>query len=154
MRKLAAAALAVVASALAVLAVLSASGAGGEHGLEVALDEWDLRLSHKKLQAGTIDLVQRNTGRLEHEVLIVRTGARPDDLPVGLEGVKPSVAGEIVFGSEHTHHAGQMGSAGAAHLAPGETRRQQVRLAPGRYVLLCGIDGHYQAGQRAALKVE
>ncbi|HEX6228124.1 MAG TPA: hypothetical protein VFZ41_01525 [Solirubrobacterales bacterium] len=37
------------------------------------------------------------------------------------------------------------------HLMPGETRRYQVDLKPGRYVLLCSIPGHYQMGQYVGL---
>jgi hypothetical protein len=36
---------------------------------------------------------------------------------------------------------------------PGSKRSLTVRLAPGRYVLICNLAGHYAAGMHAALRV-
>ena len=39
------------------------------------------------------------------------------------------------------------------HITPGRSRRDTADLAPGDYVLFCGLRGHYAKGQRAALRV-
>jgi len=40
-----------------------------------------------------------------------------------------------------------------SQIASGASKRLVLRLQPGRYVLLCNLLGHYQAGQFAALRV-
>ena len=152
MRRLAAAAAALVAGASVTAVVLASEGAStNPRALAVELDEWGLSASRRGVPAGKLELTQRNTGRLDHELLIVRTNLAPDALPVGLEGPKPSLAGDVVYGVEHSHHGAA--AARADHLAPGESRRETIELRAGRYVLLCGIEGHYEAGQRTALTV-
>ena len=154
MRRVAAAAAAVLAiAAISAGIVLAAGGPDGApaHALEVELDEWRLLPSGDTLAAGPVRLSQRNTGREEHELLIVRTDLPADDLPRGLEGVSPAAAGKVVYGAAHSHHRDV---ADNHHLAPGASKSEQIRLRPGRYVLLCSIPGHYEAGQRTTLRVE
>lgn len=146
-------AIALLGAAAVAAAGLAAGGDGDGRALAVELDEWGLAVSDSDVAQGTLTLTQSNTGEVDHELLIVRTKLAPDELPMGLEGVKPSLAGALVYGVEHSHHASAAPPAGADHLAPGETRREQIRLTRGSYVLLCGLEGHYQAGQRAALRV-
>lgn len=154
MRRLLAIAIAVVATGAVAGSVLATGGESAGRALAVDLDEWTLTASDSRVKAGTVDVTQTNSGKVDHELLIVRTRTAPDELPIGLSGVRPSLAGKLVYGVEHSHHAGGAAPAGADHLRPNETRRAKVRLTPGRYVLLCGLEGHYQAGQRAALTVE
>ena len=154
MTRVALAALVALAMSVITAGVVIAS-AGSEapaRSLAVELDEWDLTVSAETVPAGPVTLDQANTGELEHELLIVRTDLAADDLPMGLEGVSPATAGKVVYGTAHSHHTST--KARGRHLQPGESKREQIRLSPGRYVLLCSITGHYEAGQRAALRVD
>jgi len=36
---------------------------------------------------------------------------------------------------------------------PGKTRRLALGLKPGKYVLICNVPGHYQAGMRVGFTV-
>ena len=153
MRRLLAIAIAVVATGAIAGTVLATGGDSPGRALAVDLDEWTIT-SDSHARSGTIDVTQANSGRLDHELLIVRTRLAADDLPIGLSGVRPSLAGKLVYGVEHSHHEGADPPAGAQHLRPNETRRARVELARGKYVLLCGLPGHYESGQRAALTVE
>lgn len=156
MRRLTAAATVALAMAAAGAGVVTAAGgdAGGantpRHALEVELDESRLVTSTDTLEAGPIRLSQSNVGRHDHELLMVRTDLAPGDLPMGLEGVSPAAAGKVVYGAAHSHHSD---SPDNHHLAPGASKSEQIRLRPGRYVLLCSIPGHYEAGQRVAVTV-
>lgn len=147
--------LAVIAAVLVALVLLvgSAGGEGGGPRVEVTFDEWTLSTSMKSVPAGTVTFSEENAGEQAHDLLIVRTDEK--ELPVGLEGVRPSLAGEVVLGKEHPRHehAAMEGDGTLHHLEPERSRQRSVRLEPGRYLLLCSLPGHYEAGQRAELVV-
>ena len=143
-----------LAAMLAALPLAGWSLAGESGGRQVSLADRSVEPSARSVRPGPVTIETRNDGRAEHDLLVLRTERRADDLPVGLGGVKPSLAGTIVLGEEHGSHAHASRRGGAHHLGPGESRRERVVLQPGRYVLLCPLPGHYQAGQRAELLVE
>ena len=133
------------------------SGTGAEAAADtVAVELGDYSVTAPaKIAAGRVTFETVNTGRVEHELLIVRTDLAPDALPLGLEGPALTVAGKLVLGKPHTHKGYEKRGlrAGPAHIQPTQTRRDTVTLAPGRYVMLCNLRGHYEAGQHAALVV-
>ena len=142
---------------VALFAALPLAGwslAGESGGLQVSLGDRSVEPSSRSVRPGPVTIETRNHGRADHDLLVLRTERRADDLPVGLGGVKPSLAGTIVLGEEHDAHEHASKGSRAHHLGPGESRRRRVVLQPGRYVLLCPLPGHYQAGQRAELLVE
>ena len=104
--------------------------------IKVVLTEWKLVPSVVRVSPGAITFVVRNMGKIPHELAIVRTGRHHHLLPMtGGQASETGLAGEI------------------EEFRPGETRRLTVTLAPGKYVLLCNLPGHYGAGQYAALRV-
>ena len=141
--------LAATAAIFATAAAAAFAVAGGR-APEVELSEFRVAAPHT-LQAGETELVVRNTGRVEHDLVVVRTDRAAGDLPVGLNGVAPQLAGRIVFGEPHSAH--EHGGPPRHHYAPGSAKRSALGLAPGRYVLLCSLPGHYEQGQRAPLVV-
>lgn len=169
--------------ALLLAAVLVAVGLFAARGsdarpdgtVRVALDEFTLTLDRATVPAGPVAFVTSNVGDLEHEIQVIRTDLEADGLPLGLEGVFYEEAGELVLGEPHEHHgaghedgAGKHGAeetggaahpegaghgSGSDHIVPDGTRRDVVDLAPGRYVVLCNLPGHYAGGQSASLTV-
>lgn len=80
-----------------------------------------------------------NEGTLAHEFVIVRTDAELDGLPVEAGRVAESsldVLGEV------------------EEFPAAESRSASFFLVPGRYLLICNIPGHYEAGMRAELVVD
>lgn len=141
---------AAAAAVAAAVAVPSGGAPAGDGVVGVRLDEFTLEAGRTEVRAGEVRFASRNEGRLEHELLVVRTDLAPDRIPLGLEGPAVELAGEVVLGHAHDHGDGH---AERRHLEPGATRSETVRLTPGRYVLLCSLPGHFEAGQRAALVV-
>ena len=132
-----------VAGALGVLAATGGAGAAPASDatasaarIKVVLTEWKLVPSVVRVSPGAITFVVRNMGKIPHELAIVRTGRHHHALPMA--GSKAS-------------EAGLMGE--IEEFLPGQTRRLVVKLAPGKYVLLCNLPGHYMAGQYASLRV-
>jgi uncharacterized cupredoxin-like copper-binding protein len=129
-------ALAVPVVAAAVVWSVAQAGTGG--GRVVSITERDFRISAPAwIHAGTVRLRIHNLGPDTHELLIVRAPAgrlplRADGLTVDEEEIHSSV----FEGQER-----------------GKTGELRVRLAPGRYVLLCNMAGHYLAGMRRTILV-
>lgn len=165
----------IIIASLVATAALVAAGCGGSETTGTAKDdgaatlpnrvtvkmgEWLFRADHARVKAGKVTVTARNVGDIEHELIALRTDLPADEMPMTSEGLDADKAGELVIGEPHGHgddehmdeadeHMDEADEEG--HLAAGETRRYQVDLKPGKYVLLCSIPGHYQMGQYLAL---
>lgn len=140
---------------LAGLAVASSGSEGDDRTVVVTMDEYTLTGDRTTVPAGEVRFESRNTGAIDHELLVVRTQLAPEDLPLGLEGPAVTLAGKVVLGEPHKH-TGILSDGGGAlsrHVRPGGRLSESVNLTPGDYVLLCSLPGHYQAGQATALTV-
>ena len=125
-----------------VVAVGCGAGDGGasDSTPTIRVIERDFRIeAPKTVRAGAVTFTVRNRGPVAHELIVVRRGRdelplRSDDTTVDEEALDPVTAGA---------------------LEPGGTgvRTLRVRLAPGRYELLCNMAGHYLGGMRAELVV-
>lgn len=143
-----------IVSALVAAVVLTAAapGASDSSTVRVALAEGSLVPSTESVPAGKVTFDVVNDGKVEHELIVVRTSLAPDALPMGLEGPAVRLAGPVVLGTPHTHGAHSK-RVNYRHVAPGRSRRETIVLEPGNYVLLCSLPGHYESGQRARLVV-
>jgi uncharacterized cupredoxin-like copper-binding protein len=107
----------------------------------VHVTESDFRIAApKRLNAGDVVLRVRNRGPDAHELLVIRLG--PKGLPFRGDGL--TVDEDAVERNE----AGVLEPADA-----GDVRNLEVHLAPGRYVLLCNMSGHYLGGMRRVVVV-
>jgi uncharacterized cupredoxin-like copper-binding protein len=110
-------------------------------GAVVRVTESDFKIAApKKLTAGDVTLRVRNRGPDAHELLVIRLGAkglpfRGDGLTIDEDAVERDEVGVLEPGD------------------PGGVRNLEVHLAPGRYVLLCNMSGHYLGGMRRELVV-
>jgi hypothetical protein len=157
------AALANVRTALALAITVVSLGAGAlaiastgpeDDGVfEIELRDGSIGLEDPVAPGGRQVIEVANEGTGEHEVVVLRTQADLDEIPVGLHGVSPSMAGKLIIGEDHaaaghTHRPGVV-----LGLLPGTSRRYQVELAPGRYVVLCQTGSHYLTGERTGFEV-
>ena len=151
-RTLVALAICVVALGAGAFAFAS-TGSGDDGVLRVELRDGSVELEERTVPAGRQVIEVANAGTEEHEVVLLRTDSPPDEVPVGLHGVSPSLAGELLIGEDHVaaghaHRPGQL-----LGLAPARSQRYEVELTPGRYVVLCQTDNHYLEGEWAPLEV-
>ncbi|GEM_PF-1343654 len=138
--------LALPAAALIVLGAGSAALAqptsqGDTTTVQVAEQEFALKPSVISVPAGTVSFSVMNQGKVEHELVVVKT----DLPPTGL------VLEEDNTVAEDTPQQKAVGE--VEEVAPGSVKTSTFDLAPGRYVLLCNIPGHYKAGMAASLEV-
>ncbi len=136
---------------IAITSVLMAAGlvsgcaheAKGVSGQAVVrVDERDFKITATRtVRAGEIEIVSRNHGPDDHELLVVRQGGaaklpmRRDGITVDEDALEPVKAGAL------EPFAG--GTVGVLHL----------NLTPGRYVLFCNMAGHFLGGMHTTLVV-
>jgi hypothetical protein len=129
--------------AIAALFLLLAALAGPSSGsassavstLHVDLSEWAVVPSDGVVSHGPLRVTVRNDGVLVHELEIIPTQAW---------GAKLGTRGGRAVGEP---------AARPVIVQPGRTRSARIDLAPGAYVLLDNIRGHYAAGGAVSIVV-
>ena len=122
--------------ALAALPASTAFAAGGGP-VAVTLKEFKVLPSPKSVKAGKVVFTVKNVGKVEHEMVVVKTNKAPG-----------SLAGPGATASEK----GALGE--VKDLKNGQTGKLTLTLKAGKYVLLCNLPGHYKAGQYVAFVVK
>ncbi len=102
--------------------------------------DFSITVRPQKVAAGTVVIRARNHGPDAHELIVVRAPSgllplRSDGLTVNEEALARSSVGTL-----------EPGQAGA-------DRELEVRLTPGRYLLLCNMAGHFMGGMHTELVV-
>ena len=129
--------------AIAALFLLLAALAGPSSGsassavsaLHVDLSEWAVVPSHGLVSSGPLRVTVQNDGALVHELDIIPTQAWGEKLATrNGRAIGEPVARPVV-------------------VLPGQTRSARIDLAPGAYVLLDNIRGHYAAGGAVSIVV-
>jgi uncharacterized cupredoxin-like copper-binding protein len=94
--------------------------------------------------AGDVTFVVKNTGTVDHEVVVLKTDTAFDKLPITTFDGEPNRVDE----------ASSVGETGDPALKPGKTRAFTVKnMEAGPYALVCNLAKHYGLGMRAAFTV-
>ena len=104
----------------------------------IDLKEYAITLSVASVKAGTIKFGIRNNGTMVHDFDLIKTDLAPDKLPIDVGSAKARADGLTK----------QM-----INIAANRSTTLSADLAPGKYVIICNVAGHYQLGMRVALKV-
>lgn len=127
---------AVVSAGLVVTAASPADTATSGTAVSVTLEEWKLVPAQVIVRQGRISFVVRNDGTMDHEFVVLRSDVHHHSLKVtGGRAIEKGRVAEIPL------------------IPSGVSKRLTLTVRPGKYVLLCNLIGHYQAGQYAALRV-
>jgi sulfocyanin SoxE-like protein len=109
----------------------AALGGGPEPPVKLRMSEYRIRLDRGHASAGYFRMDLRNTGKVQHDLVVIKTARTAKKLPV--------VNGQVV----------RHGFKAEVPLEPGEFHRIVFgKLRAGHYVLICEIPGHYQKGMR------
>jgi uncharacterized cupredoxin-like copper-binding protein len=102
--------------------------------------EFGLTVDRASVPAGDTGVTFDNAGSIPHELAILRTDDDPAELPESGGIVDEEAAGDVV---------------GRINQIPGgSSDERNFNLAPGAYVLICNVPGHYRAGMYAPLTVQ
>jgi uncharacterized cupredoxin-like copper-binding protein len=107
--------------------------------LIVDLSDFKVVADHPTIAAGHVVIGIRNHASMLHELVVIKTDLAPDQLPVDGATAKAKEDGKV----------GEL-----LNIAAGASRKLVLELAPGTYVLICNIAGHYQLGMRVGLEVQ
>jgi len=124
----------------------------GRHGISIPAhaSRVDVTLSDYRISAmpmmpirhGRIAFVVRNTGRIPHELVVFRTDFAATSLPLRADG----------DANEESPRLTSVVDSGAS-LASNQTKVFVANLAPGHYVAVCNLPGHYRLGMRLDVSV-
>lgn len=103
--------------------------------VDVTLKEFTLEPSAAEAPAGNVTFTVTNSGKQNHEFVVIKTDKPADSLLKGEEADEAGAVDEI------------------GDLPPGETKTLSVNLKAAHYALLCNLPGHYKAGQSADFEV-
>jgi uncharacterized cupredoxin-like copper-binding protein len=103
--------------------------------VSVTLKEMKISLSRTHVPAGKVSFVVKNSGTIEHEMVVVRKPRSGKLRVVHFKAAEDGAVGEV------------------EDLEVGKVRKLTLTLQRGRYVLICNLPGHYQLGMRADLVV-
>ena len=133
MRKLA---LAFVALAMAAVAASPIGASPSKTLVKVQLKEFKVLPAPGSAKSGPVAFSVKNTGKIDHELVVLKTNLPPAKLPVkGSKAVEKGLVGRV------------------GPLKAGASKTLGLTLKTGKYVLLCNVPGHYQAGQRTGFTV-
>ncbi len=111
-------------------------------GAILRVDERDFKITAPRtVRAGKVEIVRRNYGPDDHELLVVRWDSaaklpmRGDGITIDEAALQPVEAGAL--------EPAARGTVSVLHLS----------LAPGRYVLFCNMAGHFLGGMHTTLVV-
>lgn len=105
----------------------------------VQASEMKFTLTSDTAPAGRVTFNATNTGKVDHEMVVIKTETPAGDLPVE--------DGEV-------DEAGAIGEIGPEDLKPGAGSSLKLEMKAGRYAIICALPGHYQAGMYTDFTVQ
>jgi len=109
-------------------------------GQTVSLTEWKVMMP-STVKAGKATFTIANAGTTAHELLVFKSDLAPSAYPT-------NTAGAIVEDG-----AGVTLLSDGDNIDPGKTQTRTVDLAPGTYLFVCNIPGHYPQGMFTVVTV-
>jgi len=122
------------------LASAAAPSASAATGATVSLTEWKVTVAGA-IKSGKTDLTITNAGAVPHELLVFKSDLKPSAYPTDPAGdIKEEGAGvNLVSDGDNIDPAG--------------TQTRSVDLAPGKYLFVCNIPGHFKQGMFTVVTV-
>ena len=103
--------------------------------------EWGVDVSAHKAEAGQVKFAIANYGSIPHEFIVVKTDFEPGKIPLG-ENNRFDEEGEGLAAIDEIKE-----------FPVDSAEVLSVDLEPGKYQLLCNIEGHYKNGMYTAFEV-
>jgi uncharacterized cupredoxin-like copper-binding protein len=129
--------LAVAVASLAATGVLAAPAvAPAASSVGVRLADFKITPTASSAKAGKVTFKVTNAGKMEHELVVIKTSKKAANLPTNAAG-----------------KASEKGNVGEVELGAGKSRTLTLNLAKGHYALICNVGMHYMAGMHTDFTV-
>jgi len=99
----------------------------------IALSEWKV-VTASTIKAGTVKFTITNVGTIAHELLVFKSDLSPSAYPTDPAGDIIEEGGGVNLVSD------------GENVDPAGTQTRSVDLAPGTYLFVCNIPGHFKSG--------
>lgn len=112
---------------------------------QIAVVETDMTigLNSASTKSGKVVFTIKNAGPSDHNLIVFRTDLGEGKLPLNNAGTAVNEDGPGITHIDETQD-----------MASGVTASPEVKgLAPGKYVLICNLTGHYQSGMYVSFTV-
>lgn len=110
---------------------------GASRALTVRMSDFAFDPKDALAKAGKVTITAPNDGQVVHELVVLKTNADPAHLPMDGDAVDERTSvGEI------------------ADVEPGATKKVTLKLAPGKYAMVCALPGHYEGGMYGSVTVK
>ena len=103
------------------------------------MTDYKITVNVPSVKAGSIKIGVRNLGTMEHSFQVIKTDLAPDKLPTDGASAKAKEDGKV----------GEIAS-----IPAGKSAAVTLDLAPGKYVFICNVAGHYQLGMHTGFTVD
>ena len=116
-------------------------------------DEFDLVAAKAQVKAGMVTFKLKNTGSIEHELIVIRTDLESGELDTDESGAA------VEHGAVAPHHSGNgegaehAGAHVGTHVPAGDVASVTLKLKAGSYALVCNLPGHYASGMHSNFTV-
>ena len=120
-----------------------ATGGGAAATVEIKMGEFYFSPKNATAKAGTTTIEAPNEGSVEHELVLFKSNKNPAKLPTEANG---EVNEEKL--DKEAEEAGEI-----ADVEAGDTKSEDFKLTPGKYVMFCNLPGHYAQGMYGTLTV-
>jgi len=132
---------ALVSVGLLLAACGGAQQAGAPAGSQVIVEMTDYKVTVNvpSVKAGSTKIGVRNLASQMHSFEVLKTDLPHDKLPIDGVSAKAKEDGKV---------------GGIESIAPGGSASVTLDLAPGKYVLICNVAGHYQLGMHISFTVD
>ena len=117
----------------------------GDSKLTIKMSEFKFDPKDPTAAAGKVKITAPNIGKVEHELVLFKTNRDPGSFKVSGGRVNEDAL-------EKTPGIKDVGE--IADVEPGETKSGTFKLSPGKYVMICNVSGHYQAGMYGSITVQ
>lgn len=107
--------------------------------INATLTDMKIALERSNVPAGPVTFVVKNSGKVVHELVVIKTDVAQDKLAANADEV-----GKV-------NENGNLGETG--DMAVGESKTFTATLPAGHYVIICNEVGHYVDGMHIAFTV-
>jgi len=121
-------------------AAASAPSASPLSGATVSLTEWKVTVAGT-IKSGTTEFTIANLGAAPHELLVFKSALAPAAYPT-------DAAGDII-----EKGAGVTLVSDGDNIDPAGSQTRTIDLAPGKYLFVCNIPGHFKQGMFSVVTV-
>jgi uncharacterized cupredoxin-like copper-binding protein len=106
----------------------------------IKMGEYFFKPKDVSVPAGKVAITAPNTGKIEHELVLLKTDVDPAKL-------KTEKDGEV-------QEDAYSGPGEIPDVEAGETGKTVLNLKPGKYAMICNVPGHYKAGMYGRVTVK